>query len=106
MAFYHSPGQINAMGQAACTYSPAKVVPSTAQKLAAIRYPEKKVLAGEWTDNHQYGTYTWWSWVGARQYLFADGHVTYLQARDLRPANDGFPDPNLTRDGASGKDLP
>jgi hypothetical protein len=38
-------------------------------------------------------------------YLFADGHVDYVRTRDIRPANDGNPNPNLTVGGITGKDV-
>ncbi len=104
MSFYHSPSQINSLTDADCTYSPAKVLPSLPQKLSRVRWPDRKILAAEWLDNHRGGQHGWWSWSGARNYLFVDGHVAFLEAAALSPANDGWPDPNLTVDGLEGRD--
>ncbi|MDQ1257538.1 MAG: hypothetical protein QG656_2144, partial [Candidatus Hydrogenedentes bacterium] len=48
----------------------------------------------------------WFGWEGKRNYLFADGHAEYLESAALLPANDGFPDPNLTKNGIRGRDIP
>lgn len=106
MAFYHSPEQINILTTQASTYTPELALPCIPQKLSQVRFPHKKVLAGEWLDNHTGEQNSWWSWSGARNYLFADGHVEFVKANQILPANDGFPDPNLTINGIAGKDLP
>jgi prepilin-type processing-associated H-X9-DG protein len=108
MAFYHSPAQVNTMSETEFTKTndPAKILPSIPQKISRVRYPDKKVLAAEWSDNHRTGQNGWWSWSGARNYLFTDGHVRFLNAKALLPANDNLPDPNLTRDGLAGRDIP
>ena len=105
MAFYHSPTQINAMTTPAHTYS--NPVPSVPQYLARVKNPDKKALAGEWTSNHVRadGDNGWWNWSGSRNYLFVDGHATYLDAVSILPANDGLPDVNLTANGIRGKDV-
>ncbi|MBU2495564.1 MAG: DUF1559 domain-containing protein [Candidatus Omnitrophota bacterium] len=104
MAFYHSPEQINLMTSDTDTYT--NPVPSVGQKLSQVSFPDKKVLAGEWLSNHTPKTVVnWWNWSGSRNYLFADGHVEYLKAIRIKPANDNYPDPNLTRDGIKGKDV-
>jgi len=105
MAFYHSPEQINSMTTAAATYSNPQ--PTIPQRLARVRLPGQKVLAGEWTSNHRAapGDNGWWNWSGARNMLFVDGHAVFCDAEGILPANDGFPDPNLTRDGVRGFDV-
>jgi len=105
LAFYHAPEQITVMTDPSFAYNAGKIVPPAPQRASALRHPGKKVLCGEWLDNHTGGTNTWWTWDGSRNYLFADGHVEYLQARRILPANDGLPDPNLTVGGISGKDV-
>jgi prepilin-type N-terminal cleavage/methylation domain-containing protein/prepilin-type processing-associated H-X9-DG protein len=105
MCFYHSPEQIDAMASPSDTYDPARIVPSLGQKSSKVLHPAKKILAGEWLDNHSGGANNWWSWAGARNYLFADGHAEYLPANRILPANDGWPDPNLTERGISGMDI-
>jgi prepilin-type processing-associated H-X9-DG protein len=106
MAFYHSPEQIDAMTNVEDNYSAP--VPSVPQRNAAVRHPTQKVLAGEWYANHAaFGTDEgWFAQGGKRLYLFADGHVRYLQWDELLPANDGLPNPNLTHNGVRGQDVP
>jgi prepilin-type processing-associated H-X9-DG protein len=107
MAFYHSPSQINAMTTPAATWS--NLPPPLPQSLSRVKSPGKKVLVGEWKSNHNSvpgdADNGWWNWLGSRNYLFVDGHVEYLDAVSLHPANDGCPDPNLTADGARGADV-
>ena len=38
-------------------------------------------------------------------FLFADGHAEYVPSENIIPANDGLPNPNLTRDGIRGRDV-
>ncbi|HRI87644.1 MAG TPA: DUF1559 domain-containing protein [Candidatus Hydrogenedentes bacterium] len=104
MAFYHSPEQINAMTDTADCYSNAvKTIP---QRMAALREPSNKILVGEWYSNHNAWANDegWFGKGGKRLYLFADGHVEYLNWDQIKPANDGLPNPNLTKDGISGSD--
>ena len=106
MAFYHSPEQINSLTHTADCYSnPLPVIP---QRKSNVAYPSRKILVGEWFSNHAAweGDRGWFGPGGRRLYLFADGHVEFLDAAELLPANDGLPNPNLTRDGIRGKDLP
>ena len=37
--------------------------------------------------------------------MLCGGHVSYVPAGDVRPANDGLPDFNLTADGSQGRDV-
>lgn len=106
MAFYHSPDQIDAMTSYTATFSnPVETIP---QRTAALRNPTKKILLGEWYANHDAfaNDQGWFAWGGKRNYLFADGHVEYLDSKTLLPANDGLPDPNLTAGGIGGTDVP
>lgn len=109
MSFYHSPEQINRMTTVASNYSQSdpsllRVMP---QKAGRVRFSTQKVLMGEWLSVHQKvrSDSGWWTRDGARNFLFADGHTEYLKWSDLLPANDGMPNPNLTRDGISGRDV-
>jgi prepilin-type N-terminal cleavage/methylation domain-containing protein/prepilin-type processing-associated H-X9-DG protein len=105
MCFYHSPEQIDAAASKADTYSnPRPFVP---QKSHDVLLPFAKVLIGEWTSNHPRvaDDAGWWCWHGRRNYLFADGSILFLDAREIRPARDGLPDPNLTIGGIRGEDL-
>lgn len=104
MAFYHSPEQINSLRSVAGNYSsPLSAIPQTQ---AAVRWPSQKILVGEWYSNHAawQNDRGWFAEGGRRLFLFADGHVEYLDWRDICPANDGLPNPNLTIDGIGGRD--
>lgn len=102
-AFYHTPDQVNQM-RAADLYL-ANAFPCVTQSAATVARPAEKGLAAEWLANHDPIKASWWSWSGARNLLFVDGHCKYLQAGQLRPAADGWPDINLTVDGVRGSDL-
>jgi prepilin-type N-terminal cleavage/methylation domain-containing protein/prepilin-type processing-associated H-X9-DG protein len=105
MCFYHSPEQINQMKDKSYTYDPGKIYPSLPQKLHTVRFPAQKAIVAEWLDNHTGGKFGWWSWEGSRNYLFVDGHIKFLNARQILPANDGWPDINLTVNGLEGRDI-
>ncbi len=103
-AFYYTPAQVATMtSKYFWTTSPTPT--PTTQTLAAVEYPAEKALVGEWYDNHAEDKHDWWSWGGARNYLFADGHVKYVPSTAIRPATDGLPDINLTVGGVAGRDL-
>ncbi|MHC4457287.1 MAG: type II secretion system protein [Planctomycetota bacterium] len=106
MAFYHNVQQIDAMSSPADTYSSPQ--PSVPQRSYNVAKPAGKILIGEWLSNHyrikEDGG--WWCWQGRRNYLFADGQVRFLDAEEIRPARDGFPDINLTVHGIKGIDWP
>ncbi|MEJ2704143.1 MAG: type II secretion system protein [Sedimentisphaerales bacterium] len=106
MAFYHSPGQIDAMSTPADTYENPQ--PSIRQRRLDVARPSGKILIGEWLSNHApiEADQGWWCWQGARLYLFADGHASFLQAPEIRPARDALPDANLTVRGIKGVDWP
>jgi len=105
MAFYHGPDQIDDMDSIADTY--ANPQPSMPQQLSNVRTPSSKIIIGEWLSNHQDTEEEdggWWCWQGGRNYLFADGRVAFVMAEDIREANDGYPDANLTKGGIKGWD--
>ncbi len=105
LSFYHSPEQIDSMTTVADTYSnPRRTI---RQKAGTARFPSKKVMVAEWLSNHEdlEPDAGWWTGDGARMCLFADGHVDYVQTRDVLPANNGFPDYGLTVHGIKGKDV-
>jgi prepilin-type N-terminal cleavage/methylation domain-containing protein/prepilin-type processing-associated H-X9-DG protein len=106
MAFYHSPEQIDDMNSPAETYTNPK--PSIPQKNTNVANPSGKILIGEWLSSHSPidDDKGWWCWQGSRNYLFVDGRVRFLQARQIRPARDGLPDANLTIHGIKGSDRP
>jgi len=106
MAFYHSPQQIDDMNGTADTYSNPQ--PSVPQRICNVANPSGKILIAEWFSNHLPIDQDdgWWCWEGQRNYLFADGHIDYIKATQIRPANDGWPDANLTLHGIKGRDYP
>jgi prepilin-type N-terminal cleavage/methylation domain-containing protein/prepilin-type processing-associated H-X9-DG protein len=104
-AFYHTPAQVNSM-TTADLYA-GSPPPCVTISLAEVAFPARKIMLGEWLTNHVPGIQDgWWSWRGARNYAFVDGHAKYVQAQSISPAVNGFPDPNLTVDGVAGADLP
>jgi len=102
-AFYHSPSQIAAMTTA--DLWKLDRFPCVTQRESAVAYPAQKVLVAEWLTNHTAPSVGWWDWRGARNYLFVDGHVQYLRARQVRGAVNGLPDPNVTVGGVAGRDI-
>lgn len=107
MAFYHSPQQIDDMSDKSDTWSSFPPdVPSIPQRSSYVASSSGKILIAEWFSNHLQveNDDGWWCWVGRRNYLFADGHIDYLEAEQIQPANDGWPDANLTRHGIKGRD--
>jgi prepilin-type N-terminal cleavage/methylation domain-containing protein/prepilin-type processing-associated H-X9-DG protein len=110
--FYHRPADVDSMTLRE-TYDPTLPgPPCVSQPSSAVRQPARKVLAGEWMSNHtserndQGKRFGWWEWGGTRNYVFADGHVRFLQSRHIRPpAGDDCPDVNRTRGGLSGADI-
>ncbi|NUQ00149.1 MAG: prepilin-type N-terminal cleavage/methylation domain-containing protein [Armatimonadetes bacterium] len=103
-SFFYNPAQIASFNTAYFWTLPG-ATPTTTQNMAALQYPANKALVAEWTDNHAEHRYDWWAWGGARLYLFADGHVKYVPATQIRPATDGLPDINLTVGGIGGQDI-
>lgn len=102
-AFYHTPEQINSMTLAQLYNDPDPMCATV--RTSAVKHPSKKAIAAEWLSAHSDKQVGWWSWEGARNYLFADGHVVLLAASRIRPAVDSYPDINLTVDGVAGKDI-
>ena len=104
MTFYHSPEQIETMNSVTDTFLTAQ--PSVPQQRFNVARPSGKILIGEWFSNHspEPNDQGWWCWQGSRNYLFADGRVSYLKVRQIRPARDQLPDANLTINGIKGVD--
>jgi prepilin-type N-terminal cleavage/methylation domain-containing protein/prepilin-type processing-associated H-X9-DG protein len=105
MAFYHTPEQINALTDVTRNYS--NPLPTQGRNEAQVKFPSEKILAGEWFANHPLvaSDRGWFGTGGGRVYLFADGHAEWLEWTALHAANDGLPNPNLTKDGVRGKDV-
>ena len=109
MAFYHSPQQIDDMNDVSDTWSSFyPEVPSIPQRSFDVARPSGKIIIGEWNSNHLRidDDKGWWCNKGSRNYLFVDGQVRYIAAEEIRPANDDWPDINLTINGIKGIDWP
>jgi prepilin-type N-terminal cleavage/methylation domain-containing protein/prepilin-type processing-associated H-X9-DG protein len=105
MTFYHTPEHIDYMGTNGDIWGTS--LPPVGQKIFNVANPSDKILIGEWFSNHlrvNGDDRGWWCWEGKRNYLFADGQVCFLDANDVRPAHDGYPNPNLTIHGIRGCD--
>jgi prepilin-type N-terminal cleavage/methylation domain-containing protein/prepilin-type processing-associated H-X9-DG protein len=112
MAFYHSPEQINNMNSPSDTCGNGPFVESIPQQSLKVTKPSEKIIIGEWNSNHLhvveqgwYGYGGWWCWQGSRNFLFVDGSVDFIEVKDMAPARDGYPNPNLTVDGIKGSDM-
>ena len=105
MAFYHSPEQIDDMNSPADTYG-ENSLPSIPQRSLNVAKPSGKILIGEWLSSHSPidDDKGWWCWQGNRNYLFVDGQIRFLKAKQIRPARDGLPNANLTIHGIKGTD--
>jgi prepilin-type N-terminal cleavage/methylation domain-containing protein len=103
MTFYHSPSQIDTMNNQDTWLT---TVPSSPQRSLSVARPSAKILVGEWFSNHKpvQNDQGWWCWDGTRNYLFADGYVTFMEAKEILPARDDLPDPHLTVHGIKGYD--
>jgi prepilin-type N-terminal cleavage/methylation domain-containing protein/prepilin-type processing-associated H-X9-DG protein len=119
MTFYHSAEQINSIAdlepdpanRTPYNYlgsNPQFVLETIPQRSRNVIHPTRKIMVGEWFANHAaFGSDEgWFGQGGKRLYLFADGHVEYLDASRVIPALDGLPNPNLTLDGIAGYDVP
>lgn len=124
-SFYMSPEQVNAVADNDFIRSKFAAtnpkLPCSSMKTTHVRHASKKVMVAEyWTlhsDNPRVGWYDGPEtgsdpWSGARNYLFADGHVRYIETKRIRPADSptasrprSLPDINLTADGIAGRDI-
>jgi prepilin-type N-terminal cleavage/methylation domain-containing protein/prepilin-type processing-associated H-X9-DG protein len=102
-AFYLSPDQANKITSYAQTYDNSPLEFATI-KTSAVRFPTKKAMVADWLS-HTDDQASWWKAEGSRNYLFADGHVLYLNSSRINKAADGLPDINVTVDGVEGKDI-
>jgi hypothetical protein len=109
MTFYHSIEQIDAITDKADTYGTPKpfLKRSVAQRLDDVAAPSAKILIGEWASNHDSVEQEsgWWNWQGTRNFLFPDGHISFLKATEITPARDGLPDANTSVKGIKGRDV-
>lgn len=115
-AFYLTPAGAAAVTGIGCLYAaPCAGVTPTPQSLSQVESPARKILVGEWADNHDsLNAGGWWTanLNSSRDFLFADGHVKYIRSSVLVQAQlpgqypDGYPDPNVTPSGLLGSDVP
>jgi prepilin-type N-terminal cleavage/methylation domain-containing protein/prepilin-type processing-associated H-X9-DG protein len=110
MSFYHSPDQINTVTDSSQTLGdkvPTYLQACVRQRVDSVAMPSAKILVGEWASSHARVDVEkgWWNWQGARNFLFPDGHVNFLKARQINAARDGLPDANVTIDGIRGSDV-
>ncbi len=123
--FYMTPEQTNQVANS--DYMRSKFastnpkLPCSAISGSAVRFPGKKALVAEYWTLHSTNPKVGWyddpetgndPWSGARNYLFADGHVVTLPTTRIHPAISPLvsrprtlPDINLTTDGVAGKDI-
>ena len=113
LAFYHSVEQLEEMN------TPVSIVSNPqrpiAQRISNVRYPGAKILSGDWDRFHEpiYKRLTgrawdetgWWSVVGERNSLFADGHVEKINVEDIAESYDSLHNPHLTIGGIQGRDV-
>ncbi len=124
--FYMTPNQVNRISNPnhiRVKYALTNPkLPCSSIPNSMVKYPAKKVLAAEyWTLHAENNKVGWYDdpnetgndpWSGTRNYLFADGRVSYLPTRKILPADSPIvertrllPDINLTRNGVQGKDI-
>jgi len=106
LAFYHSPQQIDSLSQKSDQFGTA--IPTIPQKVGTAKTPDKKIMIGEWLSNHKKTEAQdegWWCNQGQRNFIFADAHIEHLTTEEIIPANDNFPNPNLTKHGIKGQDV-
>jgi prepilin-type N-terminal cleavage/methylation domain-containing protein/prepilin-type processing-associated H-X9-DG protein len=112
-AFFHRPSDVDSLARITRRASPTVILramlqmPVVAQNESSVNAPAQKVIVAEWLSNHEVvrGDVGWWDWRGGGNYSFADGHAKYLLRSRLLPANDDYPDPNLTVGGVGGVDV-
>lgn len=112
-SFYHTPEQIDSMTTAQLYSLAANPPLCHSIHESEVKWPANKALVSDWLDSHGETNNGWWSWVGSRNYLFADGHVKFLHSGQIRPATSpvagiaraAYPDINLTTNGVAGKDV-
>jgi len=108
LAFYHSPKQIDSLSTISDQLDKPNILPTIPQKVGTAKTPAKKIMIGEWYSNHKKTEEEdegWWCNQGQRNFIFADSHTEYLDVSKINLANDGFPNPNLTKAGIKGQDI-
>jgi len=110
--FYHNADDVDRMTVRQLWDPSDPGPPCVTQRTTAVIEPSRKAMVSEWLANHtternaKGAKFGWWEWGGARNYLFADGHVRFLDSRAiLPPASGEGPDINRTRRGIAGRDI-
>jgi len=120
--FYHSDAVTDAMtlGNLRTSFVPGPGAVCITRLASEVVYPAQKALVGEFYNSHQHGANLigYWGktlgpntagadrWEGARNYLFADGHVKFIPAVRIKPSTtDNCPDIHRTPGGLSGYDV-
>jgi prepilin-type N-terminal cleavage/methylation domain-containing protein/prepilin-type processing-associated H-X9-DG protein len=125
-SFYMTPEQVNRVADGNQLRSKFAAInpklPCSTIKTSAVKSATKKALVAEyWTMHAENPKVGWYDdpaetgndpWSGARNCLFADGHVAYTQTKRINAADSplvsrprSLPDINLTRDGVEGRDI-
>ena len=106
LCFYHSLSQMQGYTTMASQYTTPQPQPM-GQKISNVKYTTQKILLGEWLSVHQLvaNDNGWWCQAGKRNFLFADGHVDMVEAKQIKPGYDGMPNPSVTVDGIRGIDV-
>lgn len=103
-SFFHSPEQINSIKDISGLFNTSLTCITV--NTSMVTCPSQKVIIADWLAAHSGDSKEgMWSWVGSRNYLFADGHVQYRKSALLKTANDAYPDINVTKDGVNGIDV-
>ena len=112
-SFYHLPDQIDSMVTQQLYNGSFPSPPCVSMNVNTVSFPSQKVMVADWLGSHTASASGWWSWDGSRNYLFADGHIKYLDANRILKAispiagvnRTAYPDINLTTNGIMGKDI-
>ena len=122
--FYHADGVGDAMtlgNLRTAVVNPGPGAVCTTRRVSEVASPALKALMGEFYNSHQHGgnLIGYWGktlgpntagpdrWEGARDYLFADGHVKLVPAVRIKASTlDDCPDIHRTPGGLAGADVP
>ena len=110
--FYHNPNDVDSMTIQQLWDPSSPGPPCVTQSSSGVLQPSRKAIITEWLANHSFERneqgkkFGWWEYGGARNYLFADGHVQFYNSRSiLSPANSNCPDISRTKRGIAGRDI-
>ena len=121
-SFYHSDTVTNALSLSNLRYAlntPGAGAVCVTRLESDVTFPSQKILVGEWLNAHLNSGRGYGYWgsnyasgtpgqdclQGARNDLFADGHVKMISADRMVHNADGSPDMNRTPGGLAGRDI-